>query len=161
MLQHMEHLETLQVTTSVVLKKLDALKTEKSPGADNLYPGVLKQLKNTITSPLTRIYNTSLSTSEVPRDWRVANITPIFKKGHRQKAENYRPVSLTSVCCKMLGSIIRDQIVVHLEDKNLIRYSQHGFRRGRSCDDQPVSLPGGNNAANGRGLSDGCAVPGF
>ena len=71
--------------------------------------------------------------SVVPGDWRDVNVCPIFKKGERNEASNYRSVSLTSQDCKMLESIIRDQLVTHLESNKLIEDSQHGFRRGRSC----------------------------
>ena len=60
-------------------------------------------------------------------------VTPLFKKGSRAKPENYRPVSLTSILGKMLESIVKDQIVKHLESNNLIHSSQHGFTKGRSC----------------------------
>ena len=63
----------------------------------------------------------------------MANVRPIFKKGSRKEAGNYRPVSLTSQVCKLLESVIRDAIVDHLETNGLILDSQHGFRRGRSC----------------------------
>jgi len=56
-----------------------------------------------------------------------------IKKGNRNKADNYRPISLTSQICKIIESIIRDTAVKHLEDNLLISDSQHGFRRGRSC----------------------------
>ena len=60
-------------------------------------------------------------------------MTPIFKKGSKASPGNYRPVSLTSVSCKILESIIKDDIVQHLEENRLIRPSQHGFMRGKSC----------------------------
>ena len=60
-------------------------------------------------------------------------VTPIFKKGNRNKADNYRPVSLTSIIGKTFEAIIRDALVRHLEDNHLITDSQHGFRKGRSC----------------------------
>jgi hypothetical protein len=69
----------------------------------------------------------------VPDDWKLANVTPIFKKGKRSDPGNYRPVSLTSVCCRILESIIRDSIMDHLIKNNLLRDSQHGFMPNRSC----------------------------
>jgi len=69
----------------------------------------------------------------VPEDWKKSNVNPIFKKGSRSQAENYRPVSLTSVICKVFESLIRDAMVKYLEDNFLIGDSQHGFRKGRSC----------------------------
>ena len=75
----------------------------------------------------------TLEEGSVPDDWRTANVTPIFKKGARHSPANYRPVSLTSVCCKMLEAIIKDEVVSHLERFKLIRPSQHSFMRARSC----------------------------
>jgi len=79
------------------------------------------------------IFRKSLDEDSVPDDWKSANISPIFKKGNRNIADNYRPVSFTSLICKMFESIIRDAIVRHLEDNSLLRDSQHGFRKGRLC----------------------------
>jgi hypothetical protein len=66
-------------------------------------------------------------------DWRTARVVPIFKKGARGDPGNYRPVSLTSVPCKLLESIIKDDIMNHLISNNIIKNSQHGFLPGRSC----------------------------
>ena len=69
----------------------------------------------------------------IPDDWKLANVSPIFKKGSRSQVTNYRPISLTSQLCKILESILRDAIVHHLENHSLILQSQHGFRKGGSC----------------------------
>jgi len=79
------------------------------------------------------IFRHSLDEGVVPMDWRTANVSPIFKKGDKTVPGNYRPVSLTSQICKIFESIIRDDLVFHLETQGLIRDSQHGFRRGNSC----------------------------
>jgi hypothetical protein len=79
------------------------------------------------------IFKKSVSTGSVPEDWKCANVTPISKKGSRSDPGNYRPVSLTSVCCKLLESIIRDDLMSHLEKNKLIGPSQHGFLPGKSC----------------------------
>ena len=71
------------------------------------------------------------STGCVPTDWRLANITPLFKKGANSDPSNYWPVSLTSVVCKLMESIIRDVLVTALKDK--FSCSQHGFMKHRSC----------------------------
>ena len=86
-----------------------------------------------LTSPLSIIYTRCLEEGLVPLDWKSANITPIFKKGSKASPGNYRPVSLTSILCKVMESIVRDAIVQHLTNYRLIRDSQHGFMRGRSC----------------------------
>ena len=69
----------------------------------------------------------------IPTDWKIANVTPIFKKGSKLKPDNYRPVSLTSVICKVMESLIRDDIMQHLSINNLIFSSQHGFMARKSC----------------------------
>ena len=69
----------------------------------------------------------------VSNDWREANITALFKKGSKSASQNYRPVSLTSVICKQIESIIKNEIIKHLNIFKLINGSQHGFTKGRSC----------------------------
>ena len=79
------------------------------------------------------IFRESMKTREVPSDWKKANVTPIFKKGAKAEPGNYRPVSLTSVCCKLMETLIRDQLMDHLLKNDLINQSQHGFMPGKSC----------------------------
>jgi hypothetical protein len=69
----------------------------------------------------------------VPANWRDANVTPIFKKGAKSSPSNYRPVSLTSVSCRVMESLIRDAVTAHLTANKLIKNSQHGFLKDRSC----------------------------
>lgn len=126
-------LREINVTEDDTLKLIDNLKVNKSPGPDGIYPRVLKEAKKELARPLTSIFNTSLQSSTNPDEWLLANVTPIFKKGSKSQPCNYRPISLTSIVCKMLETTIRDRIVKHLEDNKLIRGTQHGFRNKRSC----------------------------
>ena len=82
---------------------------------------------------MSHIFYQSLLYNIVPHDWKLANVTPLFKKGPKNKASSYRPVSLTSQVCKIVESILKDNIINHLEQYGLIRDSQHGIRAGRSC----------------------------
>ena len=86
------------------------------------------------------IFLKSLATGEVPDDWRTANVTPAFKKGQKYQTENYRPISLTSVCCKIMEHVIASQIMNHGEMNNILYPLQHGFRRGRSCETQLIEF---------------------
>ena len=79
------------------------------------------------------MYNLSLEEGIVPSEWKEPNITPLFKKGSRNKPDNYRPVRLTAVVCKLLETLIRDHMVEFLVKHKLINTSQHGFLKGRSC----------------------------
>ena len=79
------------------------------------------------------MFNLSLEEGIVPSEWKEANITPLFKTVSRNKPENYRPVSLTSVVCKLLETLIRDHMVEFLIKHKLINTSQHGFLKARSC----------------------------
>ena len=87
---------------------------------------------------LTGLFQHSLDTGEVPPDWRNAWVVPIFKKGEKHLASNYRPVSLTSVTCKILEHIVHSSIMKHYDQYNILHDSQHGFRRKRSCESQLV-----------------------
>jgi hypothetical protein len=86
-----------------------------------------------VADGLALIYRKSMESGTVPVDWRCANVTPIYKKGPRSDPGNYRPVSLISVCCKIMESIIREGMLEHLEKNKLIGSSQHGFLPGKSC----------------------------
>ena len=79
------------------------------------------------------MFNLSLEEGIVPLEWKEANIIPLFKKGSRNKSENYRPVSLTSVICKLLERLIKDHLVDFLVKSKLINPSQHWFLKARSC----------------------------
>ncbi|KAK4828082.1 LOW QUALITY PROTEIN: hypothetical protein QYF61_023142, partial [Mycteria americana] len=112
---------------------LHHLDTHKSMGPDEIHPRVLKELAEELTKPLSIIYQQSWLTGEIPADWRLANVTPIFKKGRKEDPGNYRPVSLTSVPGKLMEQIILSAITRHVENNQGIKPSQHGFRKGRSC----------------------------
>ncbi|KAK4816201.1 hypothetical protein QYF61_012666 [Mycteria americana] len=105
----------------------------KSMRPDEIHPRVLKKLADVLTKPLSIIYQQSWLTGEVPADWRLANVTPIFKKGWKEDLGNYRPVSLTSVLGKLMEQIILSAITRHVEDNQGIKPSKHGFMKGRSC----------------------------
>ena len=125
-------IEGLQTNTEEVLKRLKELNPSKSCGPDDLPPRLLRELAHELAEPITTLFNASLRTSSVPADWKTANITSVFKKGSKKIAENYRPVSLTCILCKMLESIVRVAVMEHLSRNNLISDKQYGFLPGRS-----------------------------
>ena len=105
-----------------------------------LHPRILKELKNEIALSLKLIFECSLATKLLPEDWKLGNITPIFKKGKKSCVNNYRPVSLTCVLCKLLESIIRDHIIEHLTSNKLFSEKQFGFIKGRSTVTQLLEI---------------------
>ncbi|KAK4815901.1 hypothetical protein QYF61_009952 [Mycteria americana] len=111
----------------MVCDLLHHLDTHKSMGPDEMHPRVLKELADVLTKPLSIIYQQSWLTGEVPVDQRLANVTPIYKKGRKEDPGNYRPVSLTSVPGKLMEQIILSAITRHVEDNQGIKPSQHGF----------------------------------
>ncbi|KAK4815431.1 hypothetical protein QYF61_002646 [Mycteria americana] len=121
------------VQGEMVSDLLHHLDTHKSMGPDEIHPRVLKELAEELTKPLSIIYQQSWLTGEVPADWRLANVTPIFKEGRKEDLGNYRPVSLTSVPGKLMEQIILSAITWHVENNQGVKPSQHGFRKGRSC----------------------------
>ena len=128
-----ERLGQLVVTPEVVASKINNMKENKSPGVDGISPKILKEIVEQISMPLAHVFNMSLQEGIVPLEWKEANIIPLFKKGSRNKSVNYRPVSLTSVICKLLETIIRDHMMDFLLKHRLINHSQHGFLKARSC----------------------------
>ena len=126
-------LDKITISTEDVESEIDRLKSQKSPGPDEIYARILKECKKEVSTKLMDIFNISLRTREVPGAWKTANVVPIFKKGDRSIVANYRPVSLTSTVGKLLESIIAKNIRDHLDKFNLIKDTQHGFRNGYSC----------------------------
>ena len=97
-----EYLWQLIVIPEMIVKKIKAMKDNKSPGVDGIPPKLLTETVDQISIPLARVFNLSLKEGLVPFEWKKANFIPLFKKGSRNKSENYRPVTLTSVICKLL-----------------------------------------------------------
>ena len=128
-----EPLQKINLTLERVQEKIKKLNANKSPGPDEFYPREIKEIENELAPHFYDVYRASLDEKKAVLDWKLQNVAPLFKKGSKDKPENHRPVSLTSVPGKILESIIAEDIMEHLESNNLISNSQHGFRRGRSC----------------------------
>ncbi|GAB0179491.1 mitochondrial enolase superfamily member 1 [Grus japonensis] len=117
----------------MVTDLLHHLDTHRSMGLDRIHLRVLRELAEVLNKPLSIIYQQSWLTREVPDDWRLANVMPIYKKGQKEDLRNYRPVSLISVPGKVMEQIILIAITRNVQDNQVTRPSQHGFRKGRSC----------------------------
>ena len=119
---------------------MSGLKAHKATGPDGIPPRILKELATELAPVFTLLFNASLKQGIVPRDWRMAHVAPIFKKGDSLLPSNYRPVSLTSIPCKILEHIVHSNMIKHLLEKNILCDHQHGFRKLRSCETQLISF---------------------
>ena len=108
------------ITTEKVKKKIKELKPNSSAGPDGIHPRLLKECVEEIAPILAMIFRKSMESGEVPDEWRQANVIQIFKKGSKTAPSNYRPVSLTCVCCKLMESILKDDLMLHLKRNKLI-----------------------------------------
>ena len=115
----------------MVAKKIKAMKDIE--GVDAIPPKLLMETVERISIPLIRVFNLSLKEGVVPCEWKEANIIPLFKKGWRNRSENYRPANLKSLICKLLERIIKEHMVDFLVRHLLLNSSQHGFLKARSC----------------------------
>ena len=109
-------------------------------GPNGLHRRVLREAVKVVAKPLSIILWQSWVTANVPVDWRLTNVTPIFKKDRKDDPGGYRPISLTSVLRKVVEWIISGAIMDQLKDNQGIRPSQHGFMNGRSCLTNPISF---------------------
>ena len=91
-----------------------------------------------ISRALPLVFQVSLHQGTMPDDWKKSMVTSIFKKGDRSSASNYRPISLTSVCSKIMEHILYTQIMHHVAKFDILHDSQHGFRKKRSCETQLI-----------------------
>ena len=130
---HPSIIEDLVIPEDMVKAKLTHLKSTSSPGPDGIHPRVLKEAAEQLAKPLAILFNKSLDVGCLPDVWKLGVVVPIHKKGDRQQTCNCRPVSLTSISCKVLESMIRDYLMSHLEDEQQLSRHQHGFRPKRPC----------------------------
>ena len=144
-------MNNITVRTKGVEKLLSNLQPDKATGPDMIPARLLKQLSTEIAPALALVFQSSLDCGRVPRDWTMAHVVPVFKKGDKSAASNYRPVSLTSICSKALEHILHSNIMDHLEEHNILTDAQHGFRCKRSCETQLIATI----QELARGLSEG------
>ncbi len=122
----------IEISLQEVQEKLKKINVNKSSGPDEIHPRILYEVRNELAYPLVKLYNLSLKSEEIPRDWQSANITAVYKKGKKSLVSYYRPISLTCILCKIMESIIRDRVMAYFFDNGLFSDRQFGFLKGRS-----------------------------
>ena len=127
-------------STDGILKLIKSLNINKASGPDNISARALVLCAEEIAPVLTVLFTQSFDSGKLPNDWLTANITPVFKKGDKINPKNYRPISLTSLCCKLMEHIICHNIMNHLESNHILNDYQYGFRPSHSCQAQLISI---------------------
>lgn len=119
-------------TPEKIKKALDSLNNGSSPGPDEIPAVFLSKCKESLCVPLSNVMNDIIQTGCFPETWKKALVIPIFKKGNKQLAENYRPISLTSTICKCMEKIVVNELTTFFLDNHVIPPQQHGFLPHRS-----------------------------
>ena len=116
-----------------ILEAIKQMKNSVSQTPDAVPSFYIHKTSSQLVNPLHFIFNYSIATGKIPELWKKAIVVPIYKKGKRNLATNYRPISLTSVICRLLERIIHKQILSHLLNNHIISPSQHGFVQRRTA----------------------------
>ena len=132
----MDHIE---ITVDGVTNLLSNLKSNKAGGPDKITARFLKEMASFLAPSLTILFKASFTQGILPDDWKKANVIPVYKKGDRSCAANYRPISLTCIVCKIMEHIICSNIFSHLDKYGILCDQQHGFRHKRSCETQLIT----------------------
>jgi hypothetical protein len=127
-------------TKEDVFKQLSALTANKSVSPDRIHPMVFKECAAELAMPLCLLFRHSMDTGVIAREWKDANVVPIYKGGNRNTVSHYRPVSLTHVICEIMEKLVREPLLHHLLDHNLVSPLQHGFIPGRSVVTQLLAV---------------------
>ena len=128
-----EPMDDILITADGVRQLLAGLQPRKAAGPDGLPPRILSVAAKELAVPLAHLFRLTLDTGELPSEWKMEYVSPIFKKGSRMSPNNYRPVSLTCVICKVMEKLVRKALTVHLEQNDIVTREQHGFVSGRLC----------------------------
>ena len=130
------HLENICISTEDIVSALAILKSKASNTPDQIPPIFLKNAGPALIHVLKQLFQASLDNGDLPLEWKTALVNPVHKKGSKNDALNYRPISLTSAICRLLEIILKNKILNHLYQNNLISSKQHGFLPGRSITSQ-------------------------
>ena len=125
-------IDKILVLEKMVSEEIEKTNVNKSCGPDDIHPRMLKELVEFIALPISILLNKTMEAGVIPQDWKRAYVSAIFKKGSKSIAENYRPISLTSLVCKLMETMIKKEIMTHLTENNLLSPRQFGFINGRS-----------------------------
>ena len=116
-----------------ILDAIKAMNRLSAVGPDKFPVLILKECGPVLAPVITKLWKASLDSGEIATKFKNQSIIPLFKKGKRSIAANYRPVSLTSHLIKMFERVVRAKLVDYIVAQDIINHDQHGFQAGRSC----------------------------
>ncbi|MEL7307440.1 MAG: reverse transcriptase domain-containing protein, partial [Pseudomonadota bacterium] len=128
------YLSNISLTIDDVMTIFCNLPTKSSVDADGFSYKILKNGGFPLCLRLFHLFSLSLEVSCIPTSWKSALVTPIFKTGNKMDVRNFRPISVTSCCSRMLERIVKNKLSEYLLCHNVINESQHGFVGGKSTD---------------------------
>ena len=121
------------VTVTEVNERLCKVNTKSAPGSIGIEASIFKECADELTPALSDLFNICLDTSAIPDEWKISEITPIYKgKGVNASLDNYRPISIISPLSKVFESILGAKMRFYFESNNILHQDQNGFREGRS-----------------------------
>ena len=115
---------------AILLLHLDTI---KAVGPDGIPPIVLKSCAPELAPVLSKLFNKSLNSGSCPSSWKKADVFPVHKKGDRSITSNYRPISITSVICKVMESLINKKILSFLDNNQTNFFSDHQYGFQKAC----------------------------
>ena len=134
----------MSIGNDEIISLIRNINPNKATGSDGISGQMLLLCDDSVILPLKIIFRNILLTSIYPDTWKLtwklANVTPIFKKGDKQQIKNYRPISLLPICGKIFEKIIFNNLYSYLNANNLITKNQSGFRPGDSTTNQLLYL---------------------
>ena len=113
-------LDDIDFNRNAVLRALKKIKPNESSGPDNLPPVFFRKLSNVLAEPLSILFSSFMSIGKLPEDWKNATVLPVYKSGLSSQVENYRPISLTCVACKVMERVIASSMLQYLRDNHII-----------------------------------------
>ena len=130
----------ITIHSSGVENLLRNLNPHKATGTDAIPAHLLCELSAEVAPALTFVSQMSMNTGQIPDDWRMAYVVPVYKRGDKCSAENYCLVSITSICSKVMEHVLFCNIMQHFDKNSILMDAQHGFRKKYSCETQLITI---------------------
>ena len=130
-------INTVEFTVQNVQKALGSQNPSKACGPDGIHPCLVRELSAELAPTIAHLFTRSMNDGQVPSEWKTASVSPIFKKGSKHIAANYRPVSLTCILCKIMETIVREVMLKHILENDLISNSHNKSKKGKHTKEVP------------------------